>query len=131
MHKEVLLFAEEIVCDNRPLFHSAQGQVFFGTCPQTKQKIVVKQINLKNNPAALVKELQVFQLFVNRIELQMNQDEIGPQRADSRPDCNIRSEKSFEDVKLDDIGKIEEIISKPDMFQMIKGVPRILGFTYT
>lgn len=28
-------------------------------------------------------------------------------------------------------GKIEEIISHPDLFEMIKGVPRILGFTYT
>ena len=63
--------------------------------------------------------------------MQLNQDEIGPQRADSMLDSIIQSEKSFEDVKLDDIGKIEEIISKPDMFQMIKGVPRILGFTYT
>ncbi len=42
MNKEVLLFAEEIVCDDRPLFTSAQGQVFFGTCPQTGQKIVIK-----------------------------------------------------------------------------------------
>ena len=68
---------------------------------------------------------------MNRIELQLNQDEIGPQRADSRQDSNIQSEKSFDNEKLDEIGKIEEIISKPDMFQMIKGVPRILGFTYT
>ncbi len=92
---------------------------------------MVKQINLENNPAALVKELQVFQLFVNRIEFQQNQDEIGPQRADSRQDSNVLSEKSLDDAKMDDIGKIEEIISKPDLFQMIKGVPRILGFTYT
>lgn len=68
---------------------------------------------------------------MNRIELKLNQDEIGPQKADSRQDSNINSEKSFENEKLDDISKIEEIISKPDMFQMIKGVPRILGFTYT
>jgi len=38
---------------------------------------------------------------------------------------------SSNQIKLDDIGKIEEIISKPDLFEMIKGVPRILGFTYT
>jgi len=41
------------------------------------------------------------------------------------------SELSSNQIKLDDIGKIEEIISKPDLFEMIKGVPRILGFTYT
>lgn len=86
---------------------------------------------MENNPAALVKELQVFQLFVNRIALQQNQDAIGPQRADSRQDSNIQSDKSQDEVKNDDFGRIEEIISKPDLFQMIKGVPRILGFTYT
>lgn len=42
MNKEVLLFAEDIVCDNRPLINSAQGQVFFGTCTQTKKRIVIK-----------------------------------------------------------------------------------------
>lgn len=81
----------------------------------------MKQINLENNPAALVKELQVFQLFVNRIAEQ-NQDEIGP--------CMEKENSGSAEISAVR-GKIEEIISHPDFFEMIKGVPRILGFTYT
>jgi hypothetical protein len=65
MKQEVLLFAEEIVCDSRPQCSSAQGQVFFGKCTQTGQKIVIKQINIQENPDALIKELQVFNMYIN------------------------------------------------------------------
>lgn len=57
MKKEVLLFAEEIICDNKPLVNSGQGQVFFGRCPKRNNRIVVKQINIDYNPEALIKEL--------------------------------------------------------------------------
>lgn len=65
MKQEVLLFAEEIVCDNRPKCNSVQGQVFFGKCTETGQKIVIKQINIQENPDALIKELQVFNMYIN------------------------------------------------------------------
>jgi hypothetical protein len=57
MNREVLLFAEDIIVDNKPLVSSGQGQVFFGTCPRKKERIVIKQINIQNNPEALIKEL--------------------------------------------------------------------------
>ena len=46
MNREVLLFAEDIIVDNKPLVSSGQGQVFFGTCPRKKERIVIKQINI-------------------------------------------------------------------------------------
>ena len=64
MNREVLLFAEEFISDKKPLLNSAQGQVFIGVNPADNQKRVIKQINLQSNPKALVKELQVFKLFV-------------------------------------------------------------------
>ena len=42
MNKEVLLFAEDIIVDNKPLVSSGQGQVFFGYCPRKKERIVIK-----------------------------------------------------------------------------------------
>jgi hypothetical protein len=62
------------VADNRPLFNSAQGQVFIGSCPVSGDRRVIKQINLAQNPKALVKELQVFQLFVEKLGAPQNQD---------------------------------------------------------
>ena len=67
MKREVQLLANEIIVDDSPFINSGQGQVFFGTCPITKEKIVIKQIDLDENPTALIKELQVFQLFYNKI----------------------------------------------------------------
>lgn len=60
MKREVLLFAEDIVCDNRGMVASGQSQVFFGKCPRTSERIVIKQINIDHNSDALIKELQVF-----------------------------------------------------------------------
>jgi len=57
MNREVLLFAEDIIVDNKPLVSSGQGQVFFSTYPRKKERIVIKQINIQNNPEALIKEL--------------------------------------------------------------------------
>jgi len=118
MQKEVLLFAEEFVSDNRPLFNSAQGQVFVGSCPVSGEKRVIKQINLANNPKALVKELQVFKLFVAKLGEPEGQD-IDPLNPD------LSNNNSAE------VGDIEEIIKYPDLFRMIKGVPKILGLKYT
>ena len=42
MKREVLLFAEEIVLDKKPLVESAQCQVFTGICTQTGNRIVIK-----------------------------------------------------------------------------------------
>jgi hypothetical protein len=75
MKQEVLLFAEEIVCDSRPQCSSAQGQVFFGKCTQTGQKIVIKQINIQENPDALIKELQVFNMYINSMNADQPQDD--------------------------------------------------------
>lgn len=69
MRKEVLYFAEEIVCDDRPPVSSGQSLVFFGRCPIKNQRIVVKQINIENNAQPLIKELQVFQLFIGKSSL--------------------------------------------------------------
>lgn len=67
MKSEVLLFAEEIVCFNRPLAKSAQGQVFIGKCTETGEKIVIKQISIEENMEALIKELQVFSMYLNSV----------------------------------------------------------------
>lgn len=64
---EVLLFAEDIIVDSGPLDSSAQAKIYFGTCTKTNQRIVIKQINLMSNSEALVKELQIFQLFISKI----------------------------------------------------------------
>ena len=42
MKKEVLLFAEDIIVDKKPLVNSDQSQVFTGVCTQTGHKIVIK-----------------------------------------------------------------------------------------
>lgn len=63
MKKEVLLFAEDIIVDKKPLVNSDQSQVFTGVCTQTGHKIVIKQIDILNNPDALIKELQIQSLF--------------------------------------------------------------------
>ena len=68
MKREVLLFAEEILIDNKPLKDSAQSQVFIGICTETANKIVIKQIDYLLNPEALIKELQVHSLFTNGLQ---------------------------------------------------------------
>ena len=87
MKQEVLLFAEEIVCDSRPQCSSAQGQVFFGKCTQTGQKIVIKQINIQENPDALIKELQVFNMYINT----MNEDQ---PKDDSAAELNQEADRN-------------------------------------
>jgi hypothetical protein len=87
MKQEVLLFAEEIVCDSRPQCSSAQGQVFFGKCTQTGQKIVIKQINIQENPDALIKELQVFNMYINS----MNEDQ---PKDDSAAELNQEADRN-------------------------------------
>lgn len=46
--------------ERRPLIHSEQGQVYFGTDKVSKKKVVIKQINIGDSSYALIKELQVF-----------------------------------------------------------------------
>lgn len=70
MFREVLLFAEDFISDNRPIVCSGQSQVFFGLCAQTGERVVIKQISIQHNPEALIKELQVFQLFMKHIDTQ-------------------------------------------------------------
>ena len=42
MKREVLLFAEEFISDNQPLFNSAQGQVFIGRNTNDGERRVIK-----------------------------------------------------------------------------------------
>jgi hypothetical protein len=88
MKQEVLLFAEEIVCDSRPQCSSAQGQVFFGKCTQTGQKIVIKQINIQENPDALIKELQVFNMYINSMNEDQPHDNSAAEQLNQEADRN-------------------------------------------
>ena len=91
--------------------------MFFGDCPTTGERRVIKQINLKNNPKALVKELQVFKLFIQKL------DEPGQ---DSPPVNNTEDVEGSEAFI-----ELQEVIRNPDMFRTIQGVPRVLGLKYT
>lgn len=41
-----------------------QSKVYFGRDKTTKNEIVIKQINLRTDMNAFIKELRVFQLFI-------------------------------------------------------------------
>ena len=55
--KEVVLFADQVDVERRPLIHSEQGQVYFATDKISKKKVVIKQINIGESSYALIKEL--------------------------------------------------------------------------
>ncbi len=51
--------------DSAELKRSSQSQVFFGNCPDSNKRLVVKQFALDTDIDALVKELQVFSIMNN------------------------------------------------------------------
>lgn len=69
MNKSVLLHCESIVVDSAELMRSSQSQVFFGICPDSNERLVVKQFDLNTDIDALVKELQVISIMNNLTRL--------------------------------------------------------------
>lgn len=58
----------------KPQVQSMQSKVYFGRDPHSKNEIVIKQINLRTDMNAFIKELRVFQLFIaKRIREQKTQ----------------------------------------------------------
>lgn len=66
----------------------------------TGERRVIKQINIKQNPKALVKELQVFKLFIERL--------VEPSQDDKPRESEILG-----------VDELQELISKPDLFKFI------------
>jgi hypothetical protein len=95
MSRKVQLFANEFISDKKPLISSQQGQVFFGKCAKTGERIVVKQINISYSANSLIKELQVFDIFLQFMA------QMVPNEQDIKPDSGDEERKeSKDDQKL-------------------------------